>query len=131
MCLHWRVFDKLFWTPFGVKRGLLWMLTPQKPEKVWLSRSTGMKGAAEAPGPLPKTDHCGYEVAIQIVVASLGAGRYSKTHKQWGMVRRFWSAYLNQVRAARDANANPIVVTDADGKSYMRIGHDACGSLWF
>jgi hypothetical protein len=37
-----------------------------------------MKGPAEEPGPLPKFDHCGYEVAIQIVVSSLGAGRYSR-----------------------------------------------------
>ncbi|KAI2498992.1 hypothetical protein MHU86_15496 [Fragilaria crotonensis] len=105
--------------------------TAKTREGLVLSRSLGMKGAAEAPGPLPKTDHCGYEVAIQIVVSSLGAGRYSKTHKQWDTVRRFRSAYSNQVRAARDANTNPLVLTDADGKSYQRIGHDACGSLWF
>lgn len=100
-------------------------------EGLALSRDMGMRGPAEPPGPLPKTDHCGYEVAIQIVVSSLGAGRYSETHKQWDTVRRFRSAYSNQVRAARDANANPIVLTDAEGKSYQRIGRDACGSLWF
>ncbi|KAI2503871.1 hypothetical protein MHU86_10596 [Fragilaria crotonensis] len=100
-------------------------------EGLCLSREMGMRGPAEAPGPLPKTDHCGYEVAIQIVVASLGSGRYSETHKQWDTVRRFRSAYSNQVRAARDANSNPIVLTDAEGKSYQRIGRDACGSLWF
>ena len=105
--------------------------TAKAREAVALSRSMGMRGAAEAPGPLPKTDHCGYEVAIQIVVSSLGAGRYSKTHKQWDTVRRFRSSYSNQVRAAKEANSNPIVLTDADGKSYQRIGRDACGSLWF
>jgi hypothetical protein len=76
-----------------------------------------MKEPAGEPGPLPKFDHCGYEVAIQIVVSSLGAGRYSKTSKQWDTVRRFRSAYSNQVRAAREANANPIVLTHAEGKS--------------
>ncbi|KAI2504187.1 hypothetical protein MHU86_10301 [Fragilaria crotonensis] len=105
--------------------------TAKAREALNLSRSMGMRGAAEAPGPLPSIDHCGYEVAIQIVVSSLGSGRYSKTHKQWDTVRRFRSSYSNQVRAARDANANPIVLTDADGKSYQRIGRDACGSLWF
>jgi hypothetical protein len=105
--------------------------TAKAREGLALSRKMGMRGPAEAPGPLPKTDHCGYEVAIQIVVSSLEAGRYSKTHKQWDTVRRFRSSYSNQVRAARNANANPIVLTDADGKSYQRIGRDACGSLWF
>ena len=105
--------------------------TAKSREALALSRSIGMRGAAEAPGPLPKTDHCGYEVAIQIVVSSLGGGRYSKTHKQWDTVRRLRSCYSNQVRSARDANSNPIVLTDADGKSYQRIGRDACGSLWF
>ena len=105
--------------------------TAKAREGLALSRSMGMKGAAEEPGPLPTFDHCGYEVAIQIVVSSLGSGRYSKTHKQWDTVRRFRSSYSNQVRAAREANANPIVLTDADGKSYQRIGRDACGSLWF
>ncbi|KAI2494744.1 hypothetical protein MHU86_19781 [Fragilaria crotonensis] len=105
--------------------------TAKAREGLALSRRMGMRGPAEAPGPLPNVDHCGYEVAIQIVVSSLESGRYSKTHKQWGTVRRFRSCYSNQVRAARDANANPIVMTDADGKSYQRIGRDACGSLWF
>jgi hypothetical protein len=100
-------------------------------EALALSRGMGMRGATEAPGPLPSFDHCGYKVAVQIVVASLGAGRYLKTHKQWDTVRRFRSVYSNQVRAAREANANPIVLTDAEGKSYQRIGRDACGSLWF
>jgi hypothetical protein len=105
--------------------------TAKAREALTLSRGMGMRGAAEAPGPLPPFDHCGYEVAIQIVVSSLGAGRYSKTHKQWDTVRRLRSSYSNQVRAAAEANSNPMVLTDADGKSYQRIGRDACGSLWF
>ena len=100
-------------------------------EGLAISRKLGMKGPAEPPGPLPSHDHCGYEVAIQIVVDSLGAGKYSKTHKQWDTVRKHRTAYSNQVRAARDANANPLVLADAEGKSYQRIARDACGSLWF
>lgn len=72
-----------------------------------------------------------YEVAIQIAVDSLGEGRYAKTHKQWDTVRKFRTSYSNQARAARDANANPIVLADADGKTYQRIGWDSCGLLWF
>ena len=61
-------------------------------EGLMISRRMGMKGPAEPPGPLPSHDHCGYEVAIQIVVDSLGSGRYSKTHKQWDTVRKHRTA---------------------------------------
>lgn len=100
-------------------------------EGLALSVGMGMKGPYENPGPLPAFDHCGYEVAVQIVASSLEKGRYSDTHKQWDTIRRFRSCYSNQIRAAREANSNSIVLSDGSGKLYQRIGRDACGSLWF
>ena len=100
-------------------------------EGLALSLSMGMQGPYENPGPLPTHDHCGYEVAIQMVASSLGSGRYAESHKQWDTIRRFRSCYSNQIRAAREANSNPVVLADANGKQYQRIGRDACGSLWF
>ena len=90
-----------------------------------------MRGLYKNPGSLPSFDHCGYEVAVQMVAASLQKWSYSETHKQWDTTRRFRSCYSNQVWVARDANSNPIVVVDGSGKSYQRIGRDTCGSLWF
>ena len=100
-------------------------------EGLALSIGMGMKGPYENPGPLPSFDHCGYEVAVQMVASSLQKGRYSNTHKQWDTIRRFQSCYSNQVRAAREANFNSVVLSDGSGKLYQRIGRDACGSLWF
>ena len=100
-------------------------------EGLALSLGMGMRGPYENPGPLPRFDHCGYEVAVQMVASSLEKGRYSETHKQWGTIRRFRSCYSNQIRAAREANSNAIVLGDGSGKVYQRIGRDACGSLWF
>lgn len=105
--------------------------TSKVKEGLALSVSMGMRGPYENPGPLPANDHCGYEVAVQMVASSLESGRYSNSHKQWDTIRRLRSCYSNQIRSAREANSNPIVLSDASGKLYQRIGRDACGSLWF
>jgi hypothetical protein len=56
-----------------------------------ISEILGLLGPYLDPGPLPAHDHCWYEVALQIVVSSLGSGRYSAGHKQWDTIRRFRS----------------------------------------
>jgi hypothetical protein len=91
----------------------------------------GMRGPFDNPGPLPANDHCGSEVAVQMMASSLGSGRYSDSHKQWDTIRRLRSRYSIQIGAAREANLNPIVLSDATGKLYQRMGREACESLWF
>ena len=100
-------------------------------EGLKISESLGLLGPYLDPGPLPAHDHCGYEVALQIVVSSLGSGRYSAGHKQWDTIRRFRSCYSNQIRAARDANSSPLVLADNKGSGFQRLAIDPCGSLWF
>lgn len=100
-------------------------------EGLRISNRLGLQGPYLNPGPLPQGDHCGYEVALQMVVASLGSGRYSDTHKQWDTIRKLRSSYSNQVRAAKDANSNVLTIADDKGSSYQRIARDPCGSLWF
>ena len=100
-------------------------------EGLKISRSLGLQGPYMDPGPLPAYDHCGYEVAMQIVVSSLESGRYSQGHKQWDTIRRFRSCFSNQVRAARDANCTPLVLADNKGSGFQRLAIDPCGSLWF
>jgi hypothetical protein len=100
-------------------------------EGLRISRRLGLAGPYLDPGPLPSHDHCGYEVALQIVVSSLDSGRYAVGHKQWDTIRKFRSCYSNQIRAAREANSNPLVLSDNKGAGYQRIAVDPCGSLWF
>jgi hypothetical protein len=83
------------------------------------------------PGPLPPFDHCGYAVAIQMLLKSREAGRYHTSHQQWDTIRRIGVAYRNQVRASGAANSSTLSVGEADGKKYARICNDPCGSLWF
>ncbi|KAI2489750.1 hypothetical protein MHU86_24838 [Fragilaria crotonensis] len=100
-------------------------------EGLKISEQLGLSGPYLAPGPLPAHDHCGYEVALQIVVSSREGGRYATDHKQWDTVRRFRTCYSNQIRAARDANSSPLVLADNKGSGYQRLAIDPCGSLWF
>jgi hypothetical protein len=100
-------------------------------EGIRLSKSLGLSGPYLNPGPLPMDDHCGYEVAMQMVSSSLESGRYSASHKQWDTVRKLRSSYSNQVRAARSANSHTMSLADDKGTSYQRIALDPCGSLWF
>ena len=46
-------------------------------EGLKISASLGLRRPYLDPGPLPAHDHCGNEVALQIVVSSLGSDRYS------------------------------------------------------
>ena len=98
-------------------------------EGLKISARLGLPGPYLDPGPLPPHDHCGYEVALQIVVSSLDSERYTTGHKQWDTIRRFRSCYSNQVRAARDANCTPIVLADNKDLGFQRLAIDPCGLL--
>jgi hypothetical protein len=100
-------------------------------EGMRLSSLLGLSGPYLDPGPLPLDDHCGYEVALQMVACSLEGGRYSESYKQWDTIRKLRSSFSNQVRASRAANSHTLTLADDRGTSYQRIALDPCGSLWF
>ena len=93
------------------------------------SAGIGLEGPYFPPGPLPSFDHCGYEVALQMVLASLEKGTYA-AYKQWDTIRKLRSAFSNQVRASAIANSTTLSLADGKGK-YFRLASDPCGSLWF
>ena len=80
--------------------------------------------------PFPEYDHCGYEVAIQLLLASRRPGRNSATHLQFDSIRHLLAAYGNQVRASPKASGVTLSLTDQKGR-YQRFSTDATGSLWF
>jgi hypothetical protein len=96
-----------------------------------LSRLVGLEPPYLEPGPLPSYDHCGYGVAIQLLLKSREPGKYHTSHQQWDTVRRMSTAYGNQVRASGVANSSTFSVGEADGKKYSRICEDPCSSLWY
>jgi hypothetical protein len=82
-------------------------------------------------GPLPSFDHCGYGMAVLILLKSREKGKYHTSHQQWETIRKFRTAYGNQIRAGAEANSSCLAMGDADGKSYSRLCSDPCSSLWF
>jgi hypothetical protein len=96
-----------------------------------LSASLGLVPPYLEPGPLPPHDHCGYGVAIQMLLSSQEPGRYSSVYKQFDTIRRLKSAFGNQVRASGQENYLVAALGDSDGKSYQRICSDPCASIWF
>jgi hypothetical protein len=96
-----------------------------------LSASLGLAPPYLEPGPLPSFYHCGYGVAIQMLLASQKPGRHSSVYKRFDTIRRFKTGYGNQVRASGQANSVVTVIGDADGKTYQRVCSDPCASIWF
>jgi hypothetical protein len=96
-----------------------------------LSKLVGLPAPYPPPGPLPPFDHCGYGVAIQILLKSRQSGTYHKCHQEWETIRKLRTAYTNQVRSSGSANESALSMSDGDGKNYQRLSDDPCASLWF
>jgi hypothetical protein len=64
-----------------------------------MSRVVGLHGPYLHDGPMPSYDHCGYEVAIQMLLHSRHPGRYSRDHVQLDTIRKLRTCHRNQVCA--------------------------------
>jgi hypothetical protein len=59
------------------------------------------QGTGTPEGPMPASDHCGYEAATQMLLNSRKPGRHSKDCCcQWDAIRKIRTAYANHVRAS-------------------------------
>jgi hypothetical protein len=92
--------------------------------------SVGLQGPYEMVGAFPTTDHCGYEVAILMLLASQRPGKYSSGHSQWDTIRKYRTCYSNQVKTTPQANTHVLAFGDDRGQS-QRASQDKCFSLWF
>jgi hypothetical protein len=99
-------------------------------DKLSLSQLVGLKGPCVHDGPYPDFDHCGYEVAIDMLLMSRQTGRNSKTHLQFDTIRKLQSAYGNQVRSSLQATKKVMALGDQKGR-YLRFATNPCASLWF
>jgi hypothetical protein len=66
-----------------------------------------------------------------MLLASQEPGKHSSLYKQFDTIRRFKTAFGNQVRAEALANSNAMAIHDVEGKTYQRICSDPCASIWF
>jgi hypothetical protein len=90
----------------------------------------GLEGPYWHDGPLPAYDHCGYEVAIQMVLKSRSPAKHSSTYTQFDTIRKLRTVYGNFLRSSSLANSQVMALGDEKGR-YQRFSTDPCGSLWF
>jgi hypothetical protein len=99
-------------------------------DKLALSPLVGLQGPCIHDGPYPNYDHCGYEVAIDMLLMSRQAGRNSKTHLQFDTIRKLQPVYGNQVRSSPQSTKRVMALGDQKG-GYLSFSTDPCASLWF
>ena len=94
------------------------------------SRLVGLEGPFKYSSSFPTFDHCGYEVAIIILLLSRKPGKHSNQYLQYDTIRGFRSTFSNYVKASPDNNLESLSLGDFTG-NYMRLLKDECGSLFF
>jgi hypothetical protein len=94
------------------------------------SETAGLAGPYWYDGPLPSFDHCGYEVAIQMVLKSRTPGKHSAEYTQFDTIRKLRSVYGNFLRSSPQANRQVWALGNEKGR-YQRFLVDPCGSLCF
>lgn len=95
-----------------------------------LANSVGLNGPFEYNMALPGYDHCGYQVAVLMILKSKQAGRYASDHVQWDTIRRTRTTYSNHYKASPEANVEVWALSDERGMA-QRMSQDICSSLWF
>jgi len=90
----------------------------------------GLNSPFQQKAQLSLGDHCGNEVAIQMLLASRRAGKYHKSYTLFDTIRHLRSSYSNFVRVSNQANKKTIAFGDFNG-NYSRLVEDECGSFFF
>ena len=97
---------------------------------ILLLEKIGLPAPYTIDGPFPFTDHCGYRVALQVLLYSLEPGRGGNKNCTFDTVRRMRSIFTNFVRATPQANLSNLSMCDEDGR-FHRLNTDISGSYWF
>jgi len=95
-----------------------------------VSQLVGLTGPFPLQPPLPLKDHCGYQVAIDMLLLSRRPGRHDEAYTQYDTVRSYRATYSNFVRSSSENNKITYSLGDFNG-NYQRITHDICASLFF
>ena len=75
-------------------------------------------------------DHCGYEVATQMLLNSRNPGRHSKEYCPCDTIRKLQTAYANHARVSSQSNYSALSLGDQDGR-YQHLTTDPCAAFWF
>jgi hypothetical protein len=94
-----------------------------------MSKAVGLQGPYLHDGPMPSYDHCGYEVAIQMLLHSRHPGRHLRDHVQVDTIRKLRTCHGgNQIRASPQANKQTLSLGNQKGR-YQRFSADPAASF--
>ena len=82
---------------------------------VAISNSLGLSGGYPALGPFPERDVCGYEVAIQMVLASKKSGINDPRYTQFDTIRDYRSSFFNAWQTSQAAQGRLLAMSDENG----------------
>ena len=94
------------------------------------SESVGLSGPFVYRGELPWRDHCGYEVAVNILLHLRRSGKLDKEYVQFDSIRILRSTFSNFIGASPQANLTSLSLGDMKGH-YQRFNIDEFDSFWF
>ena len=97
---------------------------------IQVANSVGLPGPFWVSTPPQPFDHCGYQVAIIILLLSREPGKHSSSYTQYDTVRSYRSTFSNFIRASSKNNNITQSIGDFNG-NYQRIVEDECASLFF
>ena len=69
-----------------------------------LSDQLGLEGPFSLKSPMPTHDHCGYELAISMVLYSTRPGRHDRNYTQFDTICKLQTVYGNFIRAHGSSN---------------------------
>jgi len=95
-----------------------------------ISATVGLDGPFPIHPPFPLHDHCGYQVAINMLLFSRRPGVHDPSYTQYDTIRGYRASYSNFTRAASINNRETRSLGDFNG-NYQRLVLDECGSLFF
>jgi hypothetical protein len=72
--------------------------------KIKMSAAIGLQGSYEAYGPLPDHNHCGYEMAFEMLMHLRHGGSYSDEYTQFDTIQKLWSSFSNYCHASAKSN---------------------------
>jgi len=93
-----------------------------------LPKSVGLSPPFVSHGPMPDFDHCGYKVAVSMLLMSLKPGRYDKSYTQFETIRHLRSCYNNFERISTiHATDHLLFPTQVNQENHQNITN----SIWF
>ena len=90
----------------------------------------GLSGRYPAPGPFPLFDNCGYEIAVQMMLASKRFGQNAELYTQFDTIWTYHFSFFNCWQVSQ-ASKNALLASTDEKGMFSRLGDCPTQSLWF